>query len=108
MSSIRSASANGRANVRTAPGSTRQRVLERKSTASAAGSATQLPSLGVTGSAFYRGGNGSVAGGSKPPLPLGISASQKGGLFSSNGRTRQGNPDAKEDKATAVITLDDL
>ena len=93
MSQIRSQSANGpRGSLRSAPGGPRPPIGDRKSLATAG---SQLPSLGI--SAAPRG--------SRPPL--GGSASQKGGL-SSNGRTRLGNPDAKDDKATAVITIDDV
>lgn len=100
--SLRSASANGsrRASLRSAPGGGRPKPggIENKSIV--ANSVTQLPSLGVTGSAFYnqqanRAQTSSKA--SRPPLPAAF-----------NSRPRLGNPDAKEDKHTAVITTDDL
>ena len=98
--SIRSASANGsRASaVRTAPGGSRPRVLERQSHAS--GSLTHLPSLGVTGSSFHRATTNVPGASLKPPgLPMSSTAY--------NSR-RGGNADAKDNKETAVITIDDL
>ena len=103
---IRSVSANGsRSSARTAPGGSRPKVLDRVSVGGS--SATLLPSLGVTGSSFHKNktsGNGGGAGLSqyKPPgLPLGSSSAFKS-------KPRLGNPNAKEDKNTAVISVDDL
>lgn len=95
--SIRSGSANGasRLSARTAPGGQRQRALDRNSVGG--GSASLLPSLGVTGSALSKPGGAA----SRPPgLPL---ASQT----AYNSR-RLGDLNAKDDKNTTVITVDDL
>jgi hypothetical protein len=92
--SIRSGSANGasRLSARTAPGGQRVKALDRNSIGG--GSATQLPSLGVSGSALSKGG-------ARPPgLPLASSTA-----FNSR---RMGDLNAKEDKNTTVITIDDL
>jgi hypothetical protein len=77
--------------ARTAPGGSRPKI-DRAGTH--AGSATMLPSLG--GSA-----NGNRQQSSKPPgLPLAASSLGMGG--------RTGNRNAKENKNTAVISIDDL
>ncbi len=82
--------------ARTAPGGSRAK-LDRNSVG--AGSATLLPSLGVSGSGYQRPGG---APGSRPPgLPLAASQS----AFNSR---RMGDINAKENKNTAVITIDDL
>ena len=90
--SIRSASANGRsrANLSSAPGASRQRPPLLRA-ASGSGSVTHLPSLAVTGSSFHRAA--APIGIPRPPL-------------ASAGSKRP--TDVKENKNTAVITIDDL
>ena len=98
--SLRSASANGsrRVGLSTAPGGARARppLNDRQSQASA----SQLPSLGVTGQSFHKSNKSNIG---VPKPPLGLSSSTA--AFNSR---RLGNPDAKDDKHTAVITIDDL
>jgi len=65
------------------------------------GSASQLPSLSVSGQSFNRPGGSAI--GPRPKRPLGLPASSA--AFNSR---RAGNADAKEDKHTALITIDDL
>lgn len=95
--SIRSGSANSRrASLRSAPGGGRPANLDRNSIG--AGSLTQLPSLGVSGSGLGGGKGQSIQ---RPPgLPLASSTAY-------NSR-RKGDINAKENKDTAVISIDDL
>lgn len=98
--SIRSGSANSarRASLRSAPGGGRPAAnLDRNSVG--AGSLTQLPSLGVSGSGLG-GGKGAQSIQRPPGLPLASSTAY-------NSR-RKGDINAKENKDTAVISIDDL
>lgn len=97
--SIRSGSANNRrASLRSAPGGGRQNNNNLDRNSVGGGSLTQLPSLGVSGAGLGGGKGSSIQ---RPPgLPLASSTA-----FNSR---RKGDINAKENKDTTVISIDDL